>query len=96
MSKMHNPAHPGEVLREFIPEGMSVTRHALPLVERPLSHVRRHGHPYRTADPDIAGILARQSGAVGFVAMQPQAEAQGQSATACGLGRVLNCFPDFQ
>ena len=23
--KMHNPAHPGEILREFIPEGMSVT-----------------------------------------------------------------------
>jgi len=25
MSRMHNPAHPGEVLREFIPEGMTVT-----------------------------------------------------------------------
>ncbi|MHB8249902.1 MAG: HigA family addiction module antitoxin [Acidithiobacillus sp.] len=22
---MHNPAHPGEVLREYLPEGMSVT-----------------------------------------------------------------------
>ena len=25
---MHNPAHPGEILREFIPDGMSVTETA--------------------------------------------------------------------
>jgi len=25
---MHNPAHPGEVLREWIPEGMTVTKAA--------------------------------------------------------------------
>lgn len=25
MSRMHNPAHPGEVLREWIPEDMTVT-----------------------------------------------------------------------
>lgn len=25
MSRMHNPAHPGEVLREWIPETMAVT-----------------------------------------------------------------------
>jgi addiction module HigA family antidote len=25
MSAMHNPAHPGEVLREWIPDGMTVT-----------------------------------------------------------------------
>lgn len=25
MSRMYNPAHPGEVLREFLPEGMSVS-----------------------------------------------------------------------
>lgn len=24
MTRMHNPAHPGEVLREFIPAGMTV------------------------------------------------------------------------
>jgi len=28
MSRMHNPPHPGEVLREWIPEGMSVTKAA--------------------------------------------------------------------
>ena len=25
MSRMHNPAHPGEVLREFLPEELSVS-----------------------------------------------------------------------
>lgn len=25
MTRMHNPAHPGEVLREWLPEGMTVT-----------------------------------------------------------------------
>jgi addiction module HigA family antidote len=24
MARMHNPAHPGEVLREYLPEGMTV------------------------------------------------------------------------
>lgn len=28
MSRMHNPAHPGEVLHEYLPEGMSVTEAA--------------------------------------------------------------------
>lgn len=31
MSRMHNPAHPGEVLREWIPEGVSVTAAAAQL-----------------------------------------------------------------
>ena len=28
MSRMHNPAHPGEVLREWIPESMTVSQAA--------------------------------------------------------------------
>ena len=28
MSRMHNPAHPGEVLREWLPENMTVTEAA--------------------------------------------------------------------
>lgn len=28
MSRMHDPAHPGEVLREWMPEGMTVTEAA--------------------------------------------------------------------
>jgi len=31
MSRMHNPAHPGEVLREWIPESMTVTMAAAQL-----------------------------------------------------------------
>lgn len=31
MSRMHNPAHPGEVLREWLPEGMTVTKAAAEL-----------------------------------------------------------------
>lgn len=31
MSRMHNPAHPGEVLREWLPEGMTVTEAAAQL-----------------------------------------------------------------
>ncbi len=27
-SRMHNPSHPGEVLREWLPEGMTVTQAA--------------------------------------------------------------------
>lgn len=28
MSRMHNPAHPGEVLREYLPENLAVTEAA--------------------------------------------------------------------
>ncbi len=28
MSRMHNPAHPGEVLREYLPENLGVTEAA--------------------------------------------------------------------
>ncbi|MDR0775318.1 MAG: HigA family addiction module antidote protein [Azonexus sp.] len=31
MARMHNPVHPGEVLREWIPEGMTVTQAAAAL-----------------------------------------------------------------
>jgi addiction module HigA family antidote len=31
MSRMHNPAHPGEVLREWLPENMTVTEAAIRL-----------------------------------------------------------------
>lgn len=31
MSMMHNPAHPGEVLREWLPEGVTVTQAAAEL-----------------------------------------------------------------
>jgi plasmid maintenance system antidote protein VapI len=32
MSRMHNPAHPGEVLREWLPDDMTVTQAAKELL----------------------------------------------------------------
>jgi addiction module HigA family antidote len=56
---MHNPAHPGEVLREFLLQGMSVGEVALRLgVSRP--HLSRllNGHASLTADMAIrVGLL---------------------------------------
>ncbi|MCX7161371.1 MAG: HigA family addiction module antitoxin, partial [Proteobacteria bacterium] len=31
MARMHNPPHPGEILREFFPEGMTVEAFAVRL-----------------------------------------------------------------
>ena len=59
MTAMHNPAHPGEVLREFLPEGMTIGEVANRLgVSRP--HLSRllNGHISMTADMAIrVGIL---------------------------------------
>lgn len=39
MSRMHNPAHPGEVLREYLPAGVTVTEaaHHLGITRQALS-----------------------------------------------------------
>lgn len=59
MASMHNPAHPGEVLREFLPQEMTVGEVALRLgVSRP--HLSRllNGHAAMTADMAIkVGLL---------------------------------------
>jgi len=54
MKRMHNPAHPGEVLREFLPAGMSIGEVARRLgVSRP--HLSRllNGHISMTAEMSI-------------------------------------------
>lgn len=54
MGTMHNPAHPGEVLREFLPADMTVGEIAARLgVSRP--HLSRllNGHSSMTADMAI-------------------------------------------
>lgn len=54
MVAMHNPAHPGEVLREFLPSDMTVGEIAARLgVSRP--HLSRllNGHSSMTADMAI-------------------------------------------
>lgn len=63
MSKMHNPAHPGEVLREFIPEGMTVTETAQRLgISRVMLSRVINGRSAMTADMAIrVGLLTRTS-----------------------------------
>jgi addiction module HigA family antidote len=58
---MHNPAHPGEVLREFIPEGITVTAAAQRLgVSRVMLSRVLNGRSAMTADMAIrVGLLTR-------------------------------------
>ena len=39
MTRMHNPPHPGAVLREWLPEGMTVTAAALQVARVTLSKI---------------------------------------------------------
>lgn len=58
MARMHDPAHPGEVLREFLPEGMTVGEVATRLgVSRP--HLSRllNGHASMTAEMAVRVAL---------------------------------------
>ena len=64
MSHMHDPAHPGEVLREYLPEGMSVTEAA-----------RRLG----VTRQSLSAILNRRAGISADMALR-LSEALGTSA----------------
>ena len=58
MTRIHNPAHPGEVLREFLPPEMSIGEVATRLgISRP--HLSRllNGHASMTAEMAIRGGL---------------------------------------
>ncbi len=61
MARMHNPPHPGEILREFLPEGMTVEKFAQRLgISR--VHVSRvlNGRSGISADMAIRiGLLTR-------------------------------------
>lgn len=63
MARMHNPAHPGEVLREFLPTDITIGEIAARLgISRP--HLSRllNGHASMTADMAIrVGILTGTS-----------------------------------
>jgi len=63
MTRMHNPAHPGEVLREFLPQDMTIGEIAERLgVSRP--HLSRllNGHISMTAEMSIkVGLLTGTS-----------------------------------
>ena len=77
MNRMHDPAHPGEVLREFLPSEMSVGEVALRLggVSRPHLSIewtqflnRQNGHQDRLAYQHHPRILVGQPDELGFVA----------------------------
>jgi len=71
MTPMHNPAHPGEVLREFLPEGMTVGEVAGRLgVSRP--HLSRllNGHTSMTADMAIRVAMLTNTTAESWMANQ--------------------------
>lgn len=58
MARMHNPAHPGEVLREFLPSEMTVGEVASRLgISRP--HLSRllNGHSSMTAEMAVRVAL---------------------------------------
>lgn len=63
MARMHNPAHPGEVLREFLPSDMSIGEVAIRMgVSRP--HLSRflNGHTSVTAEMSVRiGLLTSTS-----------------------------------
>jgi addiction module HigA family antidote len=61
MSRMHNPAHPGEVLREFLPADMSVTEAAQRLgISRVMLSRVLNGRSSMSADMAIrVGLLTR-------------------------------------
>jgi len=61
MSRMHNPAHPGEVLREFLPGNMTVTEAAQRLgISRVMLSRVLNGRSAMTADMAIrVGLLTR-------------------------------------
>jgi len=63
MTRMHNPAHPGEVLREFLPPGISIDEVAARLgASRP--HLSRllNAHISMTAEMSIkVGLLTGTS-----------------------------------
>jgi addiction module HigA family antidote len=71
--EMHNPAHPGEMLREYLPEGMSVTEAAkrLKISRQSLSAVL-NGRAGVSADMALRLATALGTGADMWLRMQMQ------------------------
>ncbi len=71
MARMHNPAHPGEVLREYLPEGMSVTEAATHLgVSRQTLSSVLNGRAGISADMALRLAEALSTSAEMWLAMQ--------------------------
>lgn len=73
MSRMHNPAHPGEVLREFLPTGLSVSETARRLgVSRVQLSRLLNGRAAMTAEMAIRVALFTRTSAESWLKNQMQ------------------------
>ncbi len=71
MSRMHNPAHPGEVLREYLPEDVTVTEAAQRLgVTRQALSALLNGRAGVSADMALRLAQALGTGAEMWLSMQ--------------------------
>ena len=71
MSRMHNPAHPGEVLREYLPESLGVTESAKRLgVTRQALSALLNGHAGVSAQMALRLEAALGTSAEMWVEMQ--------------------------
>lgn len=71
MSRMHNPAHPGEVLREYLPETLGVTESAKRLgVTRQALSALLNGHAGVSAQMALRLEAALGTSAEMWVEMQ--------------------------
>ncbi len=75
MSRMHNPAHPGEVLREWLPEGMTVTEAATQLqVSRVMLSKILNGKSGITADMALRLAIWLNTSPDLWIGMQTQCD----------------------
>lgn len=71
MTRMHNPAHPGEVLREYLPNGMTVGEAAVRLgVTRQALSAILNGRSGISADMALFLSLALDTSAEMWLSMQ--------------------------
>jgi antitoxin HigA-1 len=71
MTNMHNPAHPGEVLKEFLPADMTVGEVAARLgVSRPHFSRLLNGHTSMTADMAIRVAMLTNTTAESWLSNQ--------------------------
>lgn len=73
MSRMYNPAHPGEVLREFLPEGLAVSEAAKRLgVSRVQLSRLLNGRAAMTAEMSIRIAMLTSTSAESWLKNQMQ------------------------
>jgi len=101
MSRMHNPAHPGEVLREYLPENVTVTQAAerLGVTREALSALlkwscrrqRRHGVAFVASIRHQRGDVAVDTGCLRAVGSRTQTTPK--DSAHCRLMLARHPFP---